>query len=85
MNFFNTYNMYMQERGKTKPPQKKHLPRQDNFLKKKHVKGVCVCVCGGRSCCHGMRPETAVSTLGSPSKMLDMSALAHVTAKELYQ
>lgn len=39
----------------------------------------------GRSCCHGIRPETSGSTLGSPSKVLDISALVHVTAEELYQ
>jgi hypothetical protein len=79
----------MQERGKTKPQKKKHLPREEKLKnKKKHVKAVFVRGEEGvqwRSCCHGIRPETSGSTLGSPSEMLDMSTLAHVTAEELYQ
>jgi hypothetical protein len=74
MNFLNTYIMYMQERGKKKPPKKKASPTWGEIKKIKNMWRLCM----------GGGPETAGSTLGSPSKMLDMSALAHVTVEELY-
>jgi len=37
MNFFNTYNMCMQERGKTKPQKQKHFPPEEKLKKQKNT------------------------------------------------
>jgi len=88
MNFFNSFNMSMQERGKTKPKKKKAFPTWGEIKKKKKREGWVGGGGGGRGGGHVVMvlgPKPLAPPLVHRAKCLIWAPWPHVTAEELYQ